>query len=300
MPASNPLDRFVIANALRFEERPGELTRAVISAGAVEAEIYLHGAHITQWTPRGSKPVLFLSSKSLYQPGKAIRGGVPVIFPWFGPRGDGKPGPMHGFARTTEWTLEHTALRNDGSVEVRLALDPDQETKALGYDAFQLRLTAVFGKDLEMELETRNKSADTLVFEEALHTYFAICDIHQVSVSGLEHTAYIDKTDNFRRKQQSTEPIRISSETDRVYLNTGAACTIEDPTWQRRIVIEKSGSQTTVVWNPWIEKAKALADMAPDDWQRMICVETANAADNAVHLAPGGVNVMRVSIRVED
>ena len=298
MPSSTLKESFDIRGALRFEAGPGGLTRGVISTEAVKGEIYLHGAHITQWTPRDAKPGLFLSSKSVYQSGKAIRGGVPVIFPWFGPRGDGKPGPMHGFARIVEWRLERTALLNDGAVEVTLALEPNEQTRELGYGAFLLRFTTVFGETLEMELETRNISSDALIFEQALHTYFVIGDIRQVSISGLEHAAYIDKPDDFRRKQQSLEPIRISSETDRVYLNTAAACNIEDPAWQRRIVIEKSGSQTTVVWNPWIEKTKTLADMAPDDWQRMICVETANAADNAVRLAPGAAHVMRASIRL--
>jgi glucose-6-phosphate 1-epimerase len=300
MAQSSQQESFDIPGALHFEAGPGGLTRGVISTQAADGEFYLHGAHVTKWNPRGSNPVLFLSSKTLYRPGKAIRGGIPVIFPWFGPRGDGMPGPMHGFARTAEWTLERTALRNDGAVEVTLALQANDETRACGYGAFKLRFAATFGETLRMELETHNSSADPLIFEEALHAYFAIGDIRQLSVSGLERIEYIDKTDDFRRKQQSAEPIRISSETDRVYLNTAAACMIEDPTWQRRIIIEKSGSQTTVVWNPWIEKTKSLADMAPDDWQRMICVETANAADNAVHLVPGAAHVTRLSIRVED
>ena len=298
MPESSRLDRFAIPSALHFEQRQGGLTRAIVSTAACEAALYLHGAHITEWTPRGAPPVLFLSDRSPYAPGKAIRGGVPVIFPWFGPRSDGKAGPMHGFARTMEWTVERTALKDDG-VEVTLTLDPNPEARALGYDAFQLRFSAVFGRTLQMALETRNLSAETLVFEEALHTYFAIGDIHRVSVSGLENTDYIDKTDDFRRKLQGDEPVRIASETDRVYLSTAAACTIDDPAFGRRLAIEKSGSQTTVVWNPWIEKTKTLTDMATDDWQRMICVETANAVDNAVHLAPGATHGMFVSIRVE-
>ena len=292
-------DRFAIANALRLEAGPGGLTRAAISTPAAEAEIYLHGAHIARWTPRGAQPALFLSSKSLYEPGKAIRGGVPVIFPWFGPRGGGKAGPMHGFARTAAWTVEATALRGDGSVEIGLALMPNDATRALGFDNFQLRFRAVIGQSLEMELETRNDAAETLVLEEALHTYYAIGDIHQVSVSGLRGVTYIDKTDSFQRKQQSADPIRISGETDRVYLNTAAACAIEDAVWKRRIVVEKSGSDTTVVWNPWMEKTKSLTDMAPDDWKQMICVETANAADNAVHLAPGATHKLRASVHLE-
>lgn len=298
MPISDDIQRLAIPNALHFEEAPGGLVRAVISTPAATGEIYLHGAHVTQWTPRGAQPVIFLSSKSLFAPEKAIRGGVPVIFPWFGPRGDGKPGPMHGFARISAWTLESTALRDDGAVELVLALDPTDASRALGFDSFHLRFRAAFGQTLELQLETHNTAASELIFQEALHTYFSIGDVRQVAVSGLENTTYIDKTANFARKQQGAEPVRISSETDRVYLDTTATCVIDDAVQSRRIAVEKSGSHTTVVWNPWTEKIKSLSDMAPDEWQRMICVETANAGENEVHLAPGAVHKMAVSIRI--
>ena len=293
-------NQFDIPDALRFEDAPGGLVRAVISTPAAEAEVYLQGAHVTHWAPRGQRPVLFVSPKSLFQPGKAIRGGVPIIFPWFGPRGDGKSGPAHGFARTTEWAIEGTQLHHDGRVEITLSLDPNDATRGLGYDNFHLSFRVTAGAKLEMELETRNDATEPFTYEEALHTYFAIADIHRVSVTGLEGTTYIDKTDGFKRKQLSSEPLRIAKETDQVHLSTNAACVIHDPVWNRRIIIEKSGSESTVVWNPWIDKTKGMSDMPPDDWRGMICVETANAADNAVHLAPGASHRLTASIRVEN
>jgi glucose-6-phosphate 1-epimerase len=151
-----------------------------------------------------------------------------------------------------------------------------------------------------MDLEVRNDAKEQLPYEEALHTYFAVADIHQVSVSGLEGTTYIDKTDGFKRKQLSSEPLRIAKETDQVHLSPQATCVVHDPVWNRRIIIEKDGSDSTVVWNPWIDKTKGMSDMAPDDWRGMICVETANAADNAVHLAPGASHRLTASIRVEN
>jgi glucose-6-phosphate 1-epimerase len=298
MTPANLAERFAIPNALRFQEGPGGLTRAVISTPAADAEIYLHGAHVTQWQPHSAKPVLFLSSRSQYEPGKAIRGGVPVIFPWFGPRADGKPGPSHGFARTMEWSVEETALRGDGSVEIALVLEPNDATRSLGYDAFHLRFRVTVGRKLEMELETRNDAAEPLVFQEALHTYFAVGDIYRTRVSGLEGRAYIDKTDGFQRKRQGSEPIQITKETDRVYVNTTSTCVIGDPASGRRIMVEKRGSEATVVWNPWDEKIKTFADMAIDDWKRMICVETANAGDHSIHLAPGASHTLAASIRV--
>jgi len=299
MHGAKPANQFDIPNALRFEDAPGGLVRAVISTPAAEADVYLQGGHVTHWTPRGQRPVLFVSPKSLFAAGKAIRGGVPIIFPWFGGRSDGKPGPAHGFARSMEWAIEGTKLRNDGKVEITLALAPNDTTRGLGYSAFHLTFRVAIGAELEMELETRNDAKEPLTYEEALHTYFSIADIDKASVSGLEGTTFIDKTDGFKRKNLGNEPVRIAKETDQVHLSTQATCVVHDPVWNRRIIVEKSGSDSTVVWNPWIDKTKGMSDMAPDDWKGMICVETANAADNAVHLSPGASHKLTASIRVE-
>jgi glucose-6-phosphate 1-epimerase len=291
--------KFGIADVLRFEEGPGGLIRAVISSPQADGEVYLHGAHVTRWTPRGQQAVLFMSSKSRFEAGVPIRGGVPIAFPWFGPRGDGIPGPMHGFARIVEWKLESASLRADGAVELKLGFGPNEVSRAAGFDSFEVHFRAAFGSTLEMELEVRNLSAAPIRFEEALHTYFSVSDIHQVSVKGLEGTTYVDKTDAFARKQ-SPEPIHISGETDRVYLNTTATCEIEDPGLRRTIVVEKSGSHATVVWNPWIEKNRTIADMAPEDWKSMICVETVNALECPVVLPTGGTHRLQAAIRLRD
>ena len=299
MSASELEKQFGIANALRFEDTPGGLVRAAISTPLAEGDLYLQGGHVAHWTPRGQRPVLLTSSKSLFAPGKAIRGGVPIIFPWFGGRGGGLPGPAHGFARSMAWTLEETNLRADGVVEITVALTPSDASRNYGVDGFYVRFRAGFGAMLEMVLETRNDSAAPFPYEEALHTYFAVADINQTSVTGLEGTTYIDKTDGFKRKQQPDEPVRVAKETDQVHLSTQVVCVVHDPVWKRRMIVEKSGSDSTVVWNPWVEKTKGMADMAPEDWREMICVETANADENAVKLAPGASHTLRAVIRVE-
>jgi len=293
------MSKFDIPNALRFEETSGGLVRAVISTPAAEAHVYLQGAHVTHWTPRGQRPVLFVSPRSLFTPGKAIRGGVPIIFPWFGARGDGSPSPAHGFARNMGWAIEGTKLHNGGNVEITFSLAPNDATREFGYAAFHVCFSVTVGTELEMELETRNDAKEPLTYEEALHTYFAIADIHRASVSGLTGTTYVDKTDGFKRKKLGNESVRIAKETDQVHLSTKATCVVHDLVWNRRIIVEKSGSDSTVVWNPWIDKTKGMSDMAPDDWKEMICVETANAADNAVHLSPGASHKLTASIRVE-
>ena len=182
-----------------------------------------------------------MSPTSLFVPGKAIRGGIPIIFPWFGARGDGKPGPAHGFARTTAWEIESTNAA-DGKVTVALVLKSNDASTAPRLRPFHRPLSCLLRASLEMELEVHNEAPAEFVFEEALHTYFAIGDIDQVSVSGLEGTTRIDKTDSFKRKPQDGL-VRIAKETDQVHLNTKATCIVHDPVWQRNITIEKSGSE---------------------------------------------------------
>jgi glucose-6-phosphate 1-epimerase len=291
-------ERFAISGALQFETAPGGLMCAVIATPLAIAEIYLHGAHVTQWIPRGKQPVLFLSSRSAFAPDKAIRGGVPVIFPWFGPRADGKPGPAHGFARTTAWNVERAQLLDTDALEIAFGLAPNDESRALGFDHFAVRFTVTVGSELTMSLAVTNQGAASLVFEEALHSYFTVSDIRGVEVRGLEGTTYIDKTDSMQRKVQPESPIRFVKETDQLHLNTTATCAIHDAQWNRRIAIRKTGSNSTVVWNPWIAKTAALGDMAPDEWERMVCLETVNAADNAVTLAPGGTHQMTAAISI--
>ena len=255
------------------------LESVIISTPEAEGEIFLQGAHVARWQPRGERPVLFLSSKSAFDPGKAIRGGVPVIFPWFGPwfgpRSDGKPGPAHGLARTALWEHDGGAFR-------------------LKVEQFQLRFEVKMGAALEMSLEVTNEGPDEARFEEALHTYLAVGDVRQASVTGLEGVEYLDKTDEFKRKLQSAEPLRLTKATDSVYLNTTSTCEVTDPVWNRRIVVEKTGSASTVVWNPWT----GMADLGPDEWQGMICVETANVGENAVLLAAGATHTMSATIRL--
>ena len=283
--------RFEIGKALRFEPGAGGLNRAVISTPLAEGEIYLHGAHVTSWTPCGERPILFMSSKSAFQTDKPIRGGVPIVFPWFGARADGRPGPAHGWARTSQWDVVASALRDNGVLEIAFEI---------GREGFHLRFTVAMGGSLEMTLDVHNQSDAPARFEEALHTYLSVGDMRRVSVGGLENTEYLDKTDGFGRKTQPAHPLSISGETDSVYLNTKSACMVTDREWGRRIVVEKEGSSTTVVWNPWESRAATLTDLGPGEWQRMICIETANTSENAITLDPGRSHRMAATIRLAD
>ena len=272
--------------------------RARVASARAEAELYLQGGHLIHWQPRGAAPVLFLSTRAAYAPGKAIRGGVPIIFPWFGPNATDRRAPVHGFARARPWRLV-TSESDRGSVVLELALEDDAATRALWPPAFRLRYRVTVGEALTMTLEVVNTSPATFTFEAALHTYLAVGDIRAVAMNGLEGAMYIDKVDAMTRKRQGAEPLRITGETDRVFLGTCAPCVVDDRALGRRLTVHKTGSATTVVWNPWVDKAAGIADLEPDDWRRMVCVETANAADDAITLAPGGRHLMTATIRVD-
>ena len=297
-------DNFAIPGVLAFSQNEQGLLRANITTPACTAELYLQGAHLTQWQPAGHKPVLFLSDRSFFTPGKAIRGGIPVIFPWFGARtptpGDPRTdGPSHGFARTADWTLAFAALAGD-DLHLTLTLAPSDLSRSLGYDHFALVYEITLGAELSIQLTVNNQGSNPLHFEEALHTYFSVGDAQQISIIGLSDTDYLDKTDNFKKKHQTDPFLKLTGETDRPYLNTTVPVNIDDPVYHRRITVDKANSNTTVVWNPWSELTATLPDMAPNGWLAMVCIETANVGPNAITLATGEHHTMEAHVFVEE
>lgn len=289
--------RWEIPGIAAFTDAQGGLVRIDLTTPLASAQIYLHGAHVASFQPAGAQPVLFMSRRSMFAKDRPIRGGVPVIFPWFGPRAGHPESPAHGFTRTMEWEVESLTCADGKNVELVLMMESTDATRALWPHDFTLRHRISLGSQLTMQLEVTNRSGAPFSFEEALHTYFAISSIHAVTATGFAGAEYLDKVDGALRKTQDHSPIRITGETDRVYLNTRATCTVEDSGMSRTIVVEKSGSDTTVLWNPWTSKAARLADLG-DDWPQMICIETVNAADNAVTLAAGATHVMRATVGI--
>lgn len=296
-------DQFAIPGVLVFSQNEHGLLRANVTTPSCTAEIYLQGAHLTQWQPTGEHPVLFLSERSFFEPGKAIRGGIPLIFPWFGartptpddPRTDG---PSHGFARTADWTLAFAALAGD-DLHLTLTLGPTDTSRSFGYDQFALVFELTLGIELNLKLTVKNQAANPLHFEEAFHTYFAIGDAQQTSLIGLSDTDYLDKTDNYKKKHQSDPLLKLTGETDRPYLDTLVPVNIDDPVLKRRITIDKAESRSTVVWNPWSALTATIPDMSPSCWLTMVCVETANVATNAITLAPNEQHTMEAHIFVQ-
>jgi glucose-6-phosphate 1-epimerase len=263
------------------------------------AAIHLQGAHLTHWQPTGAEPVLFVSGKSHFAPGKAIRGGVPVCFPWFANRAGHPESPAHGFVRASDWKVASVTSNPDESVTVHFEFTDSEFTRGLWPHPFRVDYRITAGAKLEMSFEVENTGSQPFSYEAALHTYFRVSDASKVEITGLEGTEYIDKVDNSSRKRLDPAPLRFTGETDRVFVNTTTTTRLVDPRLNRTIVVEKSGSSTTVVWNPWIAKAKAMADFGDDEWPCMACIETANSGENSITLQPGQKHTMVARIWIE-
>jgi glucose-6-phosphate 1-epimerase len=290
--------RFCIRGIAEVVAGNGGLPKVRITSASAAGEIYLHGAHVTSWSPKDAEDVFFVSSQSRWEEGKAIRGGVPICFPWFGDKADDPKAPAHGFVRTKSWQLD--AIEHSGdAVTVSMSTASDETTKGWWSADFRLVYRATFGPELRLQLELHNTGVSALRFEEALHSYHRVGDVREASLQGLDAVHYLDKTDAYKEKVQQGD-VRITDETDRVYLNTTSAVALRDPVLRRRIHIAKENSFTTVVWNPWVEKAKAMSDLADDEWTRMLCVETSNVLGYAVDLSPGQQHQMGAVIGVSE
>jgi glucose-6-phosphate 1-epimerase len=287
---------FAIGDLARLVAGQSGLPKVRIATPAASAEIYLHGAQVTAWRPSGSEEVIFASQHSRWEEGKAIRGGIPVCFPWFRGKADDPKAPAHGFVRTKSWTLESLAQKGD-SICVTLATESDESTRRWWPHDFRLTLSIQAGAQLELELTVSNTGTTPFQFEEALHTYHCVGDVRRARVAGLNGVSFLDNRDGNRERLQNGDVVMVDA-TDNAYLNTASSLTIADPILQRRIQIEKRNSLTTVVWNPWESGAKALADLGDDEWQRMICVEASNILGSAVILAPGEEHRMTTTISV--
>ena len=277
---------------LHFEAGQGGLTKAVIATPVASGEIYLHGAHVTSWQPAGHEPVLWMSRSSLFQSGKPIRGGVPICFPWFGPHASDPSAPAHGFARTALWEIIDAQGTAEGGISLSL------QTRI---ESFSVRFTVEFGSVLQMTLTTEPVPGTSTVlrFEDALHTYFSVSDVRNISITGLEQARYIDKVDGAAEKSATGAAVEFIGETDRVYLHTAATCQLVDPGRERTIAISKSGSLSTVVWNPWVAKSARMPDFGDHEWPEMVCIETANVGGNAIELSPDTSHSTIVVIRVQ-
>ncbi len=291
-------ERFGVADHVVFMDGPGGLPIAELVNDEGEARICLLGAHVLQFKPGGEEQVFWLSSESYFEEGKEIRGGIPVCWPCFAVHPTDESLPLHGFVRSRMWEVLRTGVGGDGCVEIELGTRDDEVTRAMWPHGFELRVVVSVGKAISVELITRNSGDEAFVVSGALHSYFALSDVRLVEIAGLEGCEYGDKVDSMAKKRQEGN-IRIIDETDRVYVDTAADTVIEDSLSGRRVRISKKGSRTTVVWNPWIDKAARMADFGDTEYLGMVCVETANAADDVYEVGPGEEHRLETIISVE-
>lgn len=293
--------RFASAEFLAFGEPAPDFIAIKVRTAFSTATIALQGAHVMTWQPAGQKPVIWLSSVAKFAPGKSIRGGVPLCWPWFGPHATEATYPGHGFARTIPWLLVDAWKLPDG--RVRLEFEPvmNDAACAMWPHPSLVKNIVTVGQELEVELATTNTGHAAFPLGQALHTYFQVGDIQQTSVAGLEGCGYLDKVDGGKRKKQKGA-VAFAGETDRIYLETAGCCGIVDPVLKRTILITSTGSRSTVVWNPGKEKAAKMGDFGLTNGKAgedcMVCVETANAADDVITLAPGETHRMTAQYRV--
>jgi glucose-6-phosphate 1-epimerase len=300
MPDFAHLVGTTLPSSVRIEQAAGGLPRVSVENARGKAEVYFQGAHVAAWHPAAaSAPVLWLSRRSVFEAGRPIRGGVPICFPWFGPHPADKSAPAHGFARLRDWRL--VDAQEDAAGTVTLAMELSGEGLSLQWPhRFRAVHRISAGSVLRMDLEVHNEGTDAFTYEEALHTYFGVGEVRNVTVTGLEGAEYLDKVGGLSRHRQGVEPVSFAGETDRVYLDTRAPCVIHDPGGRRRITVSKTGSDSTVVWNPWIDKARAMPDFGDDEWPEMLCVETCNVNAHACTLEPGASHTMTAIVTVQD
>jgi glucose-6-phosphate 1-epimerase len=285
MSAVEELDRrFGIPGVARISEGNGGLRRIQITGSRAEGEIYLHGAQVTSWKPAGNDEVLFLSTKSRWQEAQAIRGGIPICFPWFRAKADDPKAPAHGFVRTRSWRLE-SIVEDKSGVCVSMSIESDEQTRRWWPADFRLLHRVVFGPKLTLELNCTNTGKTGLRFEEALHTYNRVTDVANVRLEGLDAVHFLDNTDSNAAKVQHGD-VTIASATDNAFLGTQNDVDLIDPELRRHIRLEKANSLTTVVWNPWREGAARLGDLGDGEWTQFLCVEASNILAAPVTLAP--------------
>jgi len=261
------------------------------------ASISLLGGQVVAWEPMDQQPVIWLSEKAIFNQGKAIRGGIPVCWPWFGAHSNDASQPAHGFVRTQNWELLTINNLENGSTDIQLNF-PYQASPVWKHQ-YELSLQILAGETLELSLQTRNTGSESFSITEALHTYFQISDIQFVDVTGLDSLDYLDKVQDYQQFSQQGA-VAVEEEIDRIYINHSGDCVIDDSKWQRRIHISKQNSLSTVVWNPGEQKSHDMADMNSDGYKNMLCVETANTNTHEVSIEAGESHTMMATYHIEN
>jgi D-hexose-6-phosphate mutarotase len=276
-------------NKIRYEEiTPGYPILHIVNKHA-EARIALHGAHLVHYAPHGGPPTIFTSEAAVYKEGKAIRGGIPVCWPWFGPHPDPRKNlPAHGYARTSFWELSHSETTTEHTY-LLLTL-PRSSDQTLG-----ATLEFFIGKKLTLKLTTTNHGEKAETFSEALHSYFFVTNTHQTELLGLDGRDYIDTTTTPETSHRQDGPVHFPDEIDRIYASDDKLI-ICDPQSDRHIHINKNNSKSTIVWNPGKNKGSALSDLKNNEINQFICAEAGNVRDQSITIAPQSSHTLTLTI----
>lgn len=281
-------EKYSLEGELGFAQFDDDFVFITVSNKFADAEISLYGAHLTSFRPQHSMDLLWMSPDSYFEVGKAIRGGIPVCFPWFGPHSTDPQKPQHGFGRLTIWDVVSTRSLPSGETEIVLGLSSSEETKTFWPFDFYAEMIFCIGSTLTATLKVENTSQESFAYSCALHSYFNISALDNIALEGLKGVTFFDQLTS-KHDIQKEEFLTISAPLTRHYLNTESMVILEDPIFKRQIKIGKSGSKVTTVWNPGEEAAAAIADIPDDAFHAFVCVEATNAFDFPIRLNPGEV-----------
>lgn len=277
----------------RIQDLGGREALQVTGPGGV-AVVSVHGAQVLAWH-RGSGDVLWTASAAEHMPGVPVRGGVPLVFPWFGNHPTNPAFPAHGFARTLLWHVVEPQPTNTGG-QIELEARDDASTRAMWPHAFRLRLRVAMSAALRLQLTVENTGEAGFSFEEALHTYFGVGDVHTASVHGLEGVPCTEHAAAPEAQWAADQPLHFRAETDRIFQGVPDRLELRAPALHRVITLTTGNARSAIVWNPWPAKTARLSQMVADDWQHFCCIESANVRGHAVALAPGASHTMSLTL----
>jgi D-hexose-6-phosphate mutarotase len=263
------------------------------------AKISIYGGQVLSWQPvTQANDVLWHPRLELCQKDLPIRGGVPICWPWFGANKIHQDMPSHGYARISSWEINLIQTHNSDEIKIILDLKSVHERYDKQHQWLKIREIIDIGERLSIEIISENHGEEPVVITEGFHTYFNVSHIDRVTIEGLQENQYVDLLRESRMVKAGI--LKFNEELGRIYINTTAPCLIYDPGFQRKILIEKIGSKSTAVWNPWDKKSAGMSDLMEGDWQNFVCLESANALENAVIIAPMESHSMKVQYSVEN
>ncbi len=291
--------QYAIKDVAHFLQEKDGLIFLSINNSFASARITLYGAQIISYKPFGTQDVLWVSDNATFKEGKAIRGGIPICFPWFGPHNTDNTKPQHGFARTSNWQVLAVQQLADGATDIQFMLEQSEKTLNLWPFPFKAVINFIVGNTLQVIFSVTNTGTTSLEYSDALHTYFNISDIAAIELDGFDNAPYYEAFGDELLQQKKTT-LHPGIENNRRYIQHTGKAVITDPGFNRKIVIKKTGSKVTVVWNPGPITSKKFSDMSPEGYKNFICVEPANAYPgiDMVNVAPGGDFSLSTTIKI--